>query len=62
MKKLLFVILSALAINSCDGSSSSDSCSYNGHTLHTGEKGGCYYFSSGGTKEYVDRSYCSGCN
>lgn len=62
MKKLLSMFLLAMTISSCDRSSSSESCSYNGHTLYTGEKGGCYYLSSGGNKEYVDRSYCSGCN
>jgi len=63
MKKLLLIMLLAITINSCDRSSSgNDSCSYNGHTLYVGEKGGCYYLSSGGNKEYVDKSYCSGCN
>lgn len=37
------------------------SCTYEGHTLHVGERGGCYYMA-GNSKEYVDRSYCSGCN
>ena len=33
--------------------------SYNGNTLWTGPKGGCYYKNSGTTgKTYVDRSYC----
>lgn len=36
-------------------------CTYNGHTLYVGERGGCYYMA-GNSKEYVDRSYCSGCN
>ena len=36
-------------------------CTYNGHTLYVGERGGCYYMA-GSSKEYVDRSYCSGCN
>lgn len=36
-------------------------CTYNGHELIVGERGGCYYYS-GNSKEYVDRSYCSGCN
>lgn len=25
---------------------------------HTGPRGGCYYYSSSGRKQYVDRSYC----
>lgn len=36
-------------------------CTYNRHELIVGSKGGCYYYS-GNSKEYVDRSYCSGCN
>ncbi|QQV02643.1 MULTISPECIES: hypothetical protein [Chryseobacterium] len=36
-------------------------CTYNGHTLYVGKRGGCYYIA-GNSKEYVDRSYCSGCN
>lgn len=31
---------------------------YNGHVLHRGEQGGCYYYASSGTKTYVDRSNC----
>jgi Ni,Fe-hydrogenase I large subunit len=41
--------------------SKSDGCTYNGYPLEVGPKGGCYYWS-GNSKEYVDRSYCSGCN
>lgn len=41
--------------------SQSKGCTYQGHTLHVGERGGCYYMA-GNSKEYVDRSYCSGCN
>lgn len=40
--------------------SSSRGCTYNGHKLIVGPRGGCYYYS-GSSKEYVDRSYCSGC-
>ena len=36
-------------------------CTYNGHTLYVGPRGDCYYYA-GSSKEYVDRSYCSGCN
>jgi hypothetical protein len=59
MKKIILFFVISLSFNSC---TRSESCSYNGHTLHVGEKGGCYYLSSGGNKEYVDKSYCSGCN
>ncbi|WP_312767191.1 hypothetical protein [Epilithonimonas sp.] len=41
--------------------SQSNGCTYNGHQLFVGKRGGCYYYS-GNSKEYVDRSYCSGCN
>lgn len=39
----------------------SKGCTYNGYPLNVGPRGGCYYYS-GNSKEYVDRSYCSGCN
>ncbi|WP_156173241.1 hypothetical protein [Chryseobacterium gallinarum] len=42
-------------------SQSSGGCTYNGHQLYVGQRGGCYYYS-GSSKQYVDRSYCSGCN
>ncbi|ASK31140.1 hypothetical protein CEY12_13940 [Chryseobacterium sp. T16E-39] len=41
--------------------SKSRGCTYNGYPLNVGPRGGCYYYS-GSSKEYVDRSYCSGCN
>lgn len=41
--------------------SQSKGCTYNGHQLIVGPRGGCYYYS-GNSKKYVDRSYCSGCN
>lgn len=41
--------------------SKSRGCTYNGHTLYVGKRGGCYYMA-GNSKEYVDRSYCSSCN
>lgn len=40
---------------------SNNGCTYQGHKLYVGERGGCYYYS-GNSKEYVERSYCSGCN
>ena len=36
-------------------------CHYNGHKLHVGPKGGCYYIYDGHKKEYVDHSYCKDC-
>ena len=63
MKKIILLFLISSHLISCErNESSNNGCSYNGHTLHVGEKGGCYYLSSGGNKEYVDKSYCSGCN
>jgi len=41
--------------------SSSKGCTYNGNKLYVGSRGGCYYYT-GNSKQYVDRSYCSGCN
>lgn len=36
-------------------------CTYNGHQLYVGPRGGCYYYA-GNSKEYVDRGYCASCN
>lgn len=68
MKKavLFFVLIFSLGIfiTSCsrDGDSSGDyerECgTYNGKTLYTGPKGGCYYKQSDGEKTYVERVYC----
>ncbi len=34
---------------------------YNDETkYYRGPRGGCFYYTSGGRKQYVDRSYCSG--
>jgi len=41
--------------------SSDKGCTYNGNKLYVGSRGGCYYYT-GSSKQYVDRSYCSGCN
>ena len=41
--------------------SSDRGCTYNGNQLYVGKRGGCYYYT-GNSKQYVDRSYCSGCN
>ncbi|MGK6343306.1 hypothetical protein ACMGDK_13775 [Chryseobacterium sp. DT-3] len=41
--------------------SQSGGCTYNGNKLYVGSRGGCYYYT-GSSKQYVDRSYCSGCN
>ncbi len=66
MKKLLLLIVLSITLYSCENGGGNDnasgSCSYNGHPLYVGEKGGCYYLSSGGNKEYVDKSYCRNCN
>jgi hypothetical protein len=41
--------------------SQSKGCMYDGNKLYVGKRGGCYYYT-GSSKQYVDRSYCSGCN
>ncbi|WP_158569033.1 hypothetical protein [Chitinophaga silvisoli] len=54
MKRLLFctaLLVSMLACNMID-------CTYNGHKLYKGTRGGCYYLNKNGNKTYVDRSYC----
>lgn len=43
-------------------STGSQSCYYNGHLLHVGPQGGCYYINSNGNQTYVDRSECAGCD
>ncbi len=30
-----------------------------GRVYHRGPRGGCYYYTPGGSKVYVDRSYCN---
>ncbi len=37
-------------------------CYYHGRPLQVGRRGGCYYLTENGRKEYVDRSFCSGCD
>lgn len=44
-----------------ESEASGGGCSYNGHTLIVGRRGGCYYINSNGNKTYVDRGNCSGC-
>jgi len=54
MKRLLFctaLLVSMLACNLID-------CTYKGHKLFQGPRGGCYYLNKNGNKTYVDRSYC----
>lgn len=68
MRKYLIIGLLALAsCTSADDISNepfdipeidTDCGEYNGHTLHKGPQGGCYYYSSGGNKVYVDRDLC----
>jgi hypothetical protein len=57
MKRLLCctaLLVSMLACNIMD-------CTYKGHKLYKGARGGCYYLNSHGNKQYVARSYCD-CN
>ena len=74
MKTRLFLLFALIIISCSSGSSNDDnfnyptpttssgSCTYNGHSLHVGEEGGCYYINSSGNKSYVDRLYCASCN
>lgn len=41
------------------GTSSGGCGTYNGHTLHKGSDGGCYYINSSGNKTYVERNKCN---
>ena len=67
MKKILLTfLLASFVIIGCSSGSDDDTSfntvtncgDYNGHTLHKGPKGGCYYINSSGNKEYVERSLC----
>lgn len=48
--------------DSAPTSTGSQTCYHNGHQLHVGPQGGCYYINSSGNKTYVDRSECAGCD
>lgn len=41
------------------GSGGGSRRSSGGRVYHTGPRGGCYYYSGSGRKQYVDRSYCN---
>jgi len=69
MKKIAIPLLLVLCImTNCSKKSDSDtspgsvnsSCGTykSGQQLYLGPEGGCYYMSSGGNKEYVERSAC----
>lgn len=63
MKKvfLMFSVLILIFSLSCSKEHDGD-CGYvNGHPLHKGSMGGCYYINDNGNKTYVDRSQCH-CN
>jgi hypothetical protein len=53
---IFIAILFFVTGTSCE--KDSDCGTYNGHQLHRGTQGGCYYHNSSGNKVYVDRSYC----
>lgn len=54
MKTSLCCIVLLLSMLSC----ALLDCTYKGHKLYRGKRGGCYYLNSHGNKQYVDRSYC----
>jgi hypothetical protein len=68
MRKLIFlaifIIVSFTVCNKAEDngtpsiSDSRTNCDHNGKPLYLGPQGGCYYFSSGHNKEYVNRSEC----
>src|ERR1041384_2271485 len=47
--KLKFVIISVVLLTGCSAEE---------RVYHTGPRGGCYYVTSSGEKQYVDRSMC----
>lgn len=56
MKRILILTLLAMFLTGC---SKTGDCYYNGKPLNKGPKGGCYYITDKGNKEYVDRSACN---
>lgn len=71
MKTMYSLLVAAFLFAGCASSTSTEATdphagqdewtcgSYNGNTLYTGPKGGCYYYNSNHNKTYVDRSYCN---
>lgn len=66
MKRMIFCLMAAgcLLVNCSKQADStavmtSNCGTYkNGQQLYSGPEGGCYYLSSDGKKEYVDRAAC----
>ena len=56
---LLSTTLLTCSKNSDNNPSGSNCGNHNGKQLYLGPDGGCYYLSSGGNKEYVERSECT---
>lgn len=73
MRKLSFIIGLCVFFLSCEKDSDNGNSNggngsskdewvcgtYNGKTLYTGPRGGCYYYQSDREKTYVDRKHCS---
>lgn len=57
--KTIVLCLTFLFTVSCSSDNLTESCKYNGHILHKGIEGGCYYINSSGDKEYVDKVNCN---
>jgi hypothetical protein len=61
---LTICIIFSLQIFAKDGDKKCTS-KYENRTLYVGEKGGCYYITikdKKRVKNYIDRSFCKGCN
>lgn len=54
MRKLLCCLVLSLSMLACNIMD----CTYKGHKLYRGKRGGCYYLNTHGNKQYVERSYC----
>jgi hypothetical protein len=59
-KEVLKPIEPQININQ-DSDNNNDGCYYSGRRLHTGRRGGCFYYNRNGNKTYVDRSFCRNC-
>lgn len=61
MKKVLLLIIGLCVFSlSCEKEAEEWECgTYNGKTLYTGKRGGCFYKQNDGDRTYVDRKHCN---